>query len=444
MTTRSESEIYDYPRLRPVEVFSAVISGQQVLCLRDPQHYSEALVYVPAQTASILGLLDGQHSLLDIQEAFARRFGRLLFRDQLLQVIRSLDEHLLLDSPRFADHRAEVEDRFRRARSRPALFAGKGYPSDPPALHRQLDGYFGAPDGPGEASPSSSAASLAGLVVPHIDFSRGGSCYAWGYREVEGAAPADRWVILGTVHVPIPRAFALTRKDFETPLGMVETDQEFMNRLLAGVGEGYLQGEPAHRGEHSIEFQAVFLRHRIPRAQPVRIVPILCGSFQRFVEDRRSPGDDQEIRSFVAALRETMDSLGGRTVILASADLAHVGPRFGDPHQITPGQLREIRDADQEMLGSVEAGDAENFFRAVARDGDRRRICGLPPIYALLQLLPGARGRILRYSQWPDSQGTVTFAAVALYPKPGGCDRGPGRVGQSGRRTAFAGGSDRG
>jgi len=398
-----------------VEAFPAMISGQEVLCLRDPLQYSEAVVYVPAQTASILGLLDGQHSLLDIQEAFVRRFGGLLFREQLLQIIRSLDEHLLLDSPRFVGHRAEVEEGFRCARSRAALLAGKSYPSDPGALRRQLDGYMTAPDGPGGTPPSPSAASLAGLVVPHIDFARGGPCYAWGYRELEGAPPADRFLILGTVHAPITQAFSLTRKDFETPLGTVEADQEFMDRLLSAAGNGYLDDELAHRGEHSIEFQTVFLRHHTPPARPVRIVPVLCGSLHRFVEDRRSPREEREVEAFVAALRETMAILGGRTVVMASADLAHVGPQFGDPHQITPGQLREVADADREMLEPVEAGDAEAFFRAVVRDEDRRRICGLPPVYTLLRLLPGAWGRLLRYSQWPDPQGTVTFAAVALY-----------------------------
>ncbi|MBI4735301.1 MAG: AmmeMemoRadiSam system protein B [candidate division NC10 bacterium] len=416
MTTRSDTDTYEYPRLRPVEAFPAVVSGQEVLCLRDPQQYSEVVVYVPAQTASILGLFDGQHSLLDIQEAFTRRFGSLLFREQLLQVIQSLDERLLLESPRFATHRAKVEDGFRRSRSRKAMLAGKSYPPEATGLRQQLESYFTAAEGPGDTPPSPAAAGLSGLVVPHIDFARGGPCYAWGYRELEGAAsPVDRWVILGTVHAPIARAFALTRKDFETPLGTVETDQEFVDRLLASVGDQYLEDELAHRGEHSIEFQAVFLRHVTPSASPVRIVPILCGSLHRFIEDRRSPSEERDIEAFLAAVRDTMAGLGGRSLVLASADLAHVGPRFGDPRQITPGQLREVADADREMLETIEAGDAEAFFRAVARDGDRRRICGLPPIYAALRVLPGAQGRVLRYRQWPDPQGTVTFSAVALY-----------------------------
>jgi len=415
MSTRNDAGGYEYPRLRAVEAFAAEVSGQDVLCLRDPQQYSEAVVYVPAQTASILGLFDGEHSLLDIQEAFARRFGALLFREQLLKVIESLDEHLMLDSPRFAAHRAEVEEGFRRARSRAAMLAGKSYPAEGDALRKQLDGFFTAAEGPGETPPSPSAAEISGLVVPHIDFARGGPCYAWGYRELEGAPPVDRWVILGTVHAPMGRPFALTRKDFETPLGAAETDREFVDRLVRAVGSEYLEDELAHRGEHSIEFQAIFLRHRVPPDRPVRIVPILCGSLHRFVEDRRSPLEEREIETFIAALRDAMGTQGGRTVVLASADLAHVGPRFGDPRPMTPGQLREVADSDREMLGAVETGDAEAFFRAVARDGDRRRICGLPPIYAALRVLPGGWGRLLRYSQWPDPQGTVTFAALGLY-----------------------------
>jgi AmmeMemoRadiSam system protein B len=396
-----------------------MVKGQQALCLRDPMHYTDAVVAVPPQTAAILDLFDGGHSLLDIQEAFARRFGALLFREQLLEVIRSLDDHLLLDSPRFADHRAKVEEEFQHARCRPARLAGTSYPADPEALRAELRGYFDADGGPGATPPSSLAGRLTGLIAPHIDFTRGGPCYAWGYRELAGALPVDRWVILGTVHVPIRRPFALTRKGFETPLGSADIDRECIESLLGRVGEQYLEDEFAHRGEHSIEFQSVFLRHLVPAGRPVRVVPILCGSFHRFVEGRRTPAAGDEVEEFLGALGEVLAAQGGRTVILASADLAHVGPQFGDALPVAPGQLREVEAADREMLRSVEAGDAEAFFLAVARDGDRRRICGLPPVYAMLRILGESQGRLLRYAQWPDPNGTVTFAALALYAADG-------------------------
>jgi MEMO1 family protein len=415
MSEGNHDTAYERPRLRPVEAFASQVQGQRVICLRDPMGFSEEVVFVPQETVSILSLFDGQHTLLDIQEAFTRSFGSLLFREQLLGIIRSLDEHLLLDSPRFSRHRETIEGEFRRAPHRSALLAGKGYASDPSALRQQLDGYFSAAEGPGSSPPSPSAPQLVGLVVPHIDFRRGGTCYAWGYREVGGAAPADRWIILGTVHAPIARAFALTRKHFETPLGLVETDGDFVDHLLARTGHQYLDDELAHRAEHSIEFQTIFLRHVTPPGRPLAIVPILCGSLQQCVEDRRSPAQDQVVERFLAALRETIAVSGGRTLVIASADLAHVGPQFGDPRPMTPGQLREVSDADRELLAAVERSDAETFFRGVARDGDRRRICGLPPIYAALRVLPGGWGRLLRYGQWPDPQGTVTFAAVGLY-----------------------------
>src|SRR5512136_1823427 len=119
-----EDGAYEYPRLRPVEAFPTTLHGQQVFCLRDPMHYTDAIVSVPPQTAAILALFDGRHSLLDIQEAFVRRFGALLFREQLLQVIQSLDDSLLLESPRFSSHREALENEFRRTARRPARLAG--------------------------------------------------------------------------------------------------------------------------------------------------------------------------------------------------------------------------------------------------------------------------------------------------------------------------------
>ena len=98
--------------------------------------------------------------------------------------------------------------------------------------------------------------------------------------------------------------------------------------------------------------------------------------------------------------------------LVAGADLAHVGPRFGDAEPVSADDLERIGREDREMLATVEAADAGAFFESVARDDDRRRICGLSPIYALLRALGGGRGALRRYAQWPDPQGVVTFASV--------------------------------
>ena len=69
---------------------------------------------------------------------------------------------------------------------------------------------------------------------------------------------------------------------------------------------------------------------------------------------------------------------------------------------------------DRKRLDPVIATDPAAFFESVAADGDSRRICGLSPIYAFLRALRGARGELLRYSQWPDQRGAVSFCAAAF------------------------------
>src|SRR5438067_1469036 len=125
-----------------------------------------------------------------------------------------------------------------------------------------------------------------------------------------------------------------------------------------------------------------------------------------------APEDDPRVPRFLEALDATIAASRRRVALVAGADLAHVGPRFGDPEPVSADDLERIGREDREMLAAVEAADAGAFFESVARDDDRRRICGLAPIYALLRALGGGRGALRRYAQWPDPQGVVTFASV--------------------------------
>jgi hypothetical protein len=99
---------------------------------------------------------------------------------------------------------------------------------------------------------------------------------------------------------------------------------------------------------------------------------------------------------------------------VAGADLAHVGPRFGDAEPVSPDQLRHLGAEDRTMLEAVEAGDADAFFDDAERDGDRRRVCGLSPIWTLLRANGRMPGALRQYGQWPDPQAVVTFASVVF------------------------------
>jgi AmmeMemoRadiSam system protein B len=225
---------------------------------------------------------------------------------------------------------------------------------------------------------------------------------------------ADLYVVLGTCHAGMADPFAVTLKPYDTPLGPVPVDREFYDALSRRAGQDLLASEPAHRAEHSIEFQAVMLQHIVGRRRPFAILPVLASYLHESLLSGGDPEADPRVPRFVDALRETMAASSRRVCLVAGVDLAHVGPRFGDPKRNTATSLARVERDDRAMLESVVEVDARGFYGGVAADHDARRICGLSPIYTLLRLLPEARGRLLRYTQWPDPQGAVTFCAVTF------------------------------
>src|SRR5439155_4714236 len=135
-----------------------------------------------------------------------------------------------------------------------------------------------AREGPELAQGPRPDGQLTAALLPHIDYARGGVSYAWGFKEVVERSRASVFVIIGTSHYSRER-FTLTRQDFKTPLGLVPTDQDCIDTLIAGYGDGLLNDPFAHVPEHSIELEVVFLQYLYEVRRPIRIVPLLVGSF---------------------------------------------------------------------------------------------------------------------------------------------------------------------
>jgi len=399
-----------------LDAFPVEQDGQRLIALRDPAGFTDQVVAFPIPLLDLISLFDGEHGVPEIQEILRARHGEAPSAEQIGTLIESLDEAGFLDSERFEARRRSIDDSFRLNPVRPAVHAGGAYAGEADALAAQIDGFFVHPEGPGapkNPATGGSSATLRGLVAPHIDFHRGGPVYAWAYRTLLERSDADLFVVLGTCHAGMADPFAVTLKPYDTPLGAVPTDQEFCEALGRRYGADLLSCETAHRSEHSIEFQVVMLRH-VLGARPVSIVPVLASYLHEAVWSRGDPERDPRVPRFIDALLATMAASRRKVCVIAGVDLAHVGPRFGDPEANTEESLAAVKTADLAMLEAVTAGDPTAFFASVVHDGDRRRICGLSPIYTFLRALPGATGRLLRYQQWPDPQGAVSFCAVTF------------------------------
>ena len=396
------------PRLRAVEAFPVEHEGQRCIALRDPAGFTDQIAVLPGPLLDLVSLFDGEHPVEAIREILRRRHGEAPSVEQIAALVDRLDDAGFLDSERFRARRRATDDAFRQSPVRPAAHAGGAYAGEAAALREQIAGFFALD------RSDKRAGTLSALIAPHIDFHRGGPTYGSAYQEVLDRSDADLYVILGTCHAGMSDPFAVTLKPYDTPLGPVGVDRDFYEALAGRAGQDLLASEPAHRAEHSIEFQAVMLQSLLGGRRPFTILPVLASYLHEAVWAGTEPEADPRVPRFLDALREAVAASSRRVCLVAGVDLAHVGPRFGDPDPNTEASLAIVEREDRAMLESVVARDARGFFARVAADRDARRICGLSPIYSLLRVLPEAPGRLIEYRQWPDPEGAVTFCAVSF------------------------------
>jgi len=413
------------PRLRPLEIVQVGPTDELLFTLRDPEGFGETVV-MPYGAVLLATLMDGQRTLAEIQSAFQSRTGAAAPLSDLETIVRRLDDAWLLAGDRFDRYRREQIENYLGCPVRPASHAGGAYAAEPDALRRQLADCFTCEGGPGAVHLGASLDrhQLCGIVSPHIDLHRGGPTFAWAYKTLVEHSNADLFVIFGTAHNATAQLFCASRKDFDTPLGVVRTDRQFIDRLaaelatsVAGQQVDLLADELAHRFEHSIEFQATFLKYVLEQNREFHIVPVLTGSFNEFLTGGGSPDHSPEVQAFVAAMHTAAAEHPGEICYIAGADFAHIGRRFGDEWLLDEHRLAEQSEQDRRLLETACRCDAAGFFSHVAGRGDRSRICGLPPVYTMLEVIGQARGEVLKYDQAvePDRTACVSFAAVAFY-----------------------------
>ena len=258
--------------------------------------------------------------------------------------------------------------------------------------------------------------TLRALLAPHIDYGRGHTTYAWGYRDLPALTDASLFVIVGTSHYSGER-YSLTRQDFRTPLGIAPVDQPFAERIIAHYGDGLFDDPLAHIPEHSIELEVVWLQYLFEKIRPIRIVPLLVGSFHDCVASGRDPASMPDLSRMVEALRLAEAAAGEPVCYIISGDLAHIGPKFGDEGPVSKPQLTHSQTMDDEILLAAERADPRAYFQVIHGEHDERRICGLPPTWTVLQTVQPSSGKLLHYGRYVHPQGyeSVSFASMAFF-----------------------------
>ncbi|MGD8450635.1 MAG: AmmeMemoRadiSam system protein B [Phycisphaerae bacterium] len=392
------------PALRPLDIVPFRDErGELFFQLQDSLRISPRPLVLSGAGYYILTHLDGAHTLTDVLDTYRRELQQDVPAGEVERVIEVLEHYVMLDTPRFTaayqTHRQEYRDApFRDSRERwPAA----------DALRQELDELLS-----NERKTRKPMPGVRGLVSPHLDYTRGAPCYAAAYSALGDGAGTTRFVILGTNHYGRCPAPVATTKDFQTPLGLVRTDREFIGRLEHRLGSPICDDEFDHRAEHSIDLQVHVLQ--VTHAdEPFEIVPILC-------PDVCTPGSEADpiaaLDALAAALARELADDNGQTVLIAGADLSHVGQRFGDESPATPDVLEKVRDLDRHVLELLQQNRPQELLAEMRTIQNPTSICSLGCLYLLRRALPGRPWRTLRYHQAVDQETdtNVTCAAAVI------------------------------
>lgn len=397
------------PKIRgDLEFIPVLHEGKRLILVRDHLGLMSEGKAVPVSLYQIMVLMDGTRAARELQAILMRQQGGVLVSmEEVAVLLKQLDEAYFLDSERFRSARDKIIEEFSALGVRPCSHCGKAYPEDPTELGCRLNEILAG----GEPAAGDQDRRVTALVAPHIDLSVGRRGYAAAYRHLRDSAPT-RVVVLGVGHQMEKNLFCLTAKDFETPLGVVRNDKSQVEALTRAGGDIVAPNDFAHRFEHSIEFQLLFLQHVLGKAS-LKVVPVLCGSLQACLPDYSRKAYLEWAGPFLETMAGVLADRTEETLLVAGVDFSHVGPKFG--HDRPAMHLTEESEAhDRELMKALSAMDADQLWEESRRVNDRFNVCGFSALACLCEILPASNGKILHYETWHEepTRSAVSFAAM--------------------------------
>src|SRR3970040_2304230 len=181
---------------------------------------------------------------------------------------------------------------------RPAQVAGYFYPSDPVKLRNEINVLLD------KSKPTEKYEKIFGIVSPHAGYVYSGKTAAFAYNQLKDKN-YKRVVVISPSHSEYCPGISVFEGDaYETPLGLLEADKDFIAKLVNG-NKIIFRGFEGHRKEHALEVQLPFLQSVLNN---FKIVPIVMG-------DQRKMFVDELAKS----LAKVFDD---ETLIVASSDMS--------------------------------------------------------------------------------------------------------------------------
>lgn len=398
--------------------------GNPMVLLRDQEGIVRQSMAVTLPGFIIAASLNGKNTMADVQRIFSENTGVMIKTEEITSMLAQLEKGDMLETEGLKKKRKQVLDDFIKSPVRKPFHIGGGYPEDNLELAAFLGKFFQAAKGPGkQLSSNPVGAAPQGLFAPHIDFYRGGPAYAWAYQNLSETTPPDVVVAFGVAHVSPNSPWVFADKTFETPYGPLGVNADVYQELESCLWYNPEVDLWTHRTEHSLEFQALWLKY-LWREKTPSWVPILTSSFLPFCPDK-PPSTVKSLEEGIQKMGEKLkarQAAGQKILILAGVDMAHVGPRFGDNVPMGPETDKKVASEDSASIEHALKLDADAMYMSVVADNEWRKWCGLSAMYTAIRLIKilsdgKATGEFLSYGQAPDPLGGLVSFASVVFPR---------------------------
>ncbi len=287
-----------------------------------------------------------------------------------------------------------AEDSNSRQITRSPAVAGTFYPSSENDLKATIRKYYGNVD------DSILPKEIRAIIAPHAGYAYSGQTAAFAYKNAGGKtvlllAPSHYFYFNG--------ASIANATHYRTPLGAIKLSSKTISIKEDLRKSGLLYAEKnAHKKEHSIEVQLPFIQESLKDPE---IIPILIGGATSF----------DDLAKIADILNRYIDE---STLIVASSDFTHYGPRFS--YVPFTGNIEEnIKRLDYGALEHIEKKDPEGFDNYIQNTG--ATICGSKPITILLGMIQESEleGKLLHYDTsgriTGDFRNSVSYVSYAFY-----------------------------
>ena len=387
------------PHLRRIEPMPIQREDTQAIALRDPFQLSSDTMAVHPNALGLLQHFQGQVTLEQLGEQFKAD------PMELVPLLEQMDSLGLLWGPTAEQLEQEKLQQLKDSGFFP-VGASASMGNTPEECAQRMDHWLE------QVEDAEIEGRINGVLVPHLDYERGWPNYATGYKCLQGVEPPDRVVILGTNHMGLGDGVIMADLEFQTPMGTVHLDRQIMTATIDRLGPGLSKDQLDHLPEHSIQLQLPWIQHLFPGVPVVAF--LVADPLVGLIEDDGSRVGTEE---FVEGFSEVLQSAGGRTLVISSSDLSHVGPQFGEPTPVDDERRVEVEQHDREMMAKFIEADPVEFVSAMSWCGNSTRWCSIGSMMATLAFCAPSEVELLDYRQsWDQDKGhwMVTSASMAL------------------------------